>query len=338
MSTGFPRYTQSARKGEAGVAAVSKIVTDHLGWIFRRNHQEHDFGIDGYLEVVDETGSVTGQMIAAQIKYGKSFFQEKNHWGYVYRGELKHFNYLVNHPTPVILIICHPKDKQCYWVRFVPEQAQVLRHGWKITVPFENGLIKSKSQLRGLVGPIKDSLAQLRSYWELNELLIDSLAVLYVFDAGDVQANDTNHVRVFFDRLLKTRELAAAMQGKIEFSFSGYDEDRRELFEIEEVRRYVGHLDRALPELLFFIRTDEGAHTLKLFVFCLCEAAWEGARSTPGHPARVTFDTTRLADFLKFHWPGLNNVAEWLNLSVAENKRISYAVMECLGFHPPAFD
>jgi hypothetical protein len=34
-------------------------------------------------------------MLACQIKCGKSFFKESNRWGYVYRGETKHFNYLV---------------------------------------------------------------------------------------------------------------------------------------------------------------------------------------------------------------------------------------------------
>ena len=91
MIKGFPQFTPNARKGERGVDVVSRVVHEQFKWLFKRNHQEHDFGIDGQLEVVTDEGAVTGQMLAVQIKYGKSFFDERNKWGYVYRGELKHF-------------------------------------------------------------------------------------------------------------------------------------------------------------------------------------------------------------------------------------------------------
>jgi len=64
-------------------------------------------------------GQVTGQILAVQIEYGKSFFQEKNRLGYIYRGDEKHFNYLGGN--------------------------------WKITVPFENNLAESKAQLEALL-------------------------------------------------------------------------------------------------------------------------------------------------------------------------------------------
>ena len=51
-------------------------------WLFKRTHQEHDYGIDGYIDIVTEDGHVTGQMFASQIKCGKSFFQEKTKDGY----------------------------------------------------------------------------------------------------------------------------------------------------------------------------------------------------------------------------------------------------------------
>src|ERR1022692_4509082 len=93
---GFPQYAPSAKQGNLGVSIVSRIVDEDLGWLFKRNHQEHDFGIDGQIEVVTKAGAVTGQMLGCQIKCGTSFFKERNRWGYVYRGETKHFNYLAN--------------------------------------------------------------------------------------------------------------------------------------------------------------------------------------------------------------------------------------------------
>ena len=79
---------------------MGRIVSEEFDWLFKRNHQEHDFGIDGQIEVVTKAGAVTGQTLARQIKCGASFLKEPNRWGYVYRGEEKHFHYLANYPTP----------------------------------------------------------------------------------------------------------------------------------------------------------------------------------------------------------------------------------------------
>src|SRR6267378_6628207 len=127
--TGFPKFSYSARQGELGVNLVSRIICDDFGWLFKRNHQESDFGIDGQIEIVTPNGSVTGQMIAVQVKCGKSFLEESNKWGYVYRGETKHFNYLANYPLPVIICVCDPETKEAYWVRFQTGAAQITEAG-----------------------------------------------------------------------------------------------------------------------------------------------------------------------------------------------------------------
>jgi hypothetical protein len=142
------RFSSSAKQGELGVTLVARIVSGSFGWLFKRNHQEHDFGIDGQLEVVTDSGAVTGQLLAVQIKCGKSFLQEENKWGYVYRGELKHFNYLSNYPIPVLIVICDPDSGECFWVCFQPEQTQTTKAGWKITVPFENKSPMSSTTIR----------------------------------------------------------------------------------------------------------------------------------------------------------------------------------------------
>jgi hypothetical protein len=250
----------------------------------------------------------------------------------VYRGETKHFNYLANYPTVVLVIICHPASKDCYWAAFEPEVAEVYEHSWKLSIPFENVLHTSKSTLLSLVGEPVDQLARLREYWQLNKMLVEASAVIYVLDDFDVTAMDTSHPRAFFDRLRKTKPLAAATQGKIEFSFSGYDADPRELFEIEEVRRYIEALDEALPELFFFIRTEEPAAALRLIIFCLCNAEWEGPRATRAKSERVVFERANLGPFMERHFPALNELTNWLGMTMEENKRISYSVARCFGF------
>lgn len=60
MTRGFPTYSKAAQKGDRGVELVSRVINEKFGWLFKRNHQEHDFGIDALVDVVLEGGAVTG--------------------------------------------------------------------------------------------------------------------------------------------------------------------------------------------------------------------------------------------------------------------------------------
>lgn len=331
MKRGFPQFTRTAQKGERGVNIVSRIVSDTFGWLFKRNHQEHDFGIDCQIEVVTQVGAVTGQMLAAQIKYGKTFFQEKNKWGYVFRGELKHFNYLSNYPMPVLIIICHPDTEDCYWVKFEAEQTQVTEAGWKITIPFANKLSTSQPTLESLLPLLTDSLSELCAYWELNNLIIESSYIHFIISRAEVNSSDTTRPRAFFDRLRTTKELAYHCQGKVDFSFYGYEDNPRELFEIEELRRYVALLDATLPELFFFALTERPAAAIKIFAFCQTAMSWPDGRSTREVTRQVVYETDKVGAFLERHYVGLNEIAEWLSMPIEEIKKISFAVAKCLG-------
>ncbi len=269
MTDDFPRYSPSAKQGNFGVGIVSRIVEEEFGWLFKRNHQEHDFGIDGQIEVVTQDGAVTGQMLACQIKCGASFFRESNKWGYTYRGETKHFNYLANYPLPVIIVICDPETKEGYWVRFQIGDTQVTEAGWKLTVPRVNRLSSSKAALERFLPDVTDHLSPLKEYWRVNNMLFGFESFLFMIEREEVETGDISRVEEFRTRITSTKELAFHCQGKVEFSFSGYDDDPRELYEIEEVKRYVALLDAAFAELFFFVRTVEPMVTLKLFIFCL---------------------------------------------------------------------
>jgi len=204
-----------------------------------------------------------------------------------------------------------------------------------MTIPFENVLSSSRAALQGLVPPVHDSLKELESYWALNEMIVNSSAIFYMFDELDVRGQDVSRPREFFDRLRSTRELAYECQGKVEFSFAGYDEDSRELYEIDEVREYVTLLDAALPELFFFARTEMPTYTLITFALCQTKIAWVSGRSTRTVTRKVSFDTDKVAAFCYRHWPGLNEMTEWLGMTMEENKRITFDVVKCFGFNPP---
>lgn len=335
MKPSFPTRKTTAQTGELGVSIASRVFSDSFGWLFKRNHQEHDYGIDGQVELITDEGAVTGQMFAVQIKCGESFFGERNKWGYVYRGEAKHFNYLANYPAPILICLCDPKTHECYWVKFEPTLVQPTKAGWKITIPYDNKLQSSKEKLVSLLPPQRDVAAELAAYWELNSLLADSGVILYALDEHDIANRELGLPRSFFNRLRETRELAHACQGKVEITFAGYDDDPRELYEIEEVRAYVAMLDHVLPEIFFFLRTEQPTHALMIFSLCQTDVELVDEQPRKAESKQLRFDPRPVADFLGRHWPALNELTDWLNMSIEENKRISFDVYRCLGLEPP---
>lgn len=334
MSQGFPIYSHAARKGECGLDLVSHIISGEYGWLFKRNHQEHDFGIDAQVDVVLENGNVTGQIFALQIKYGTSFFDEKNKWGYIYRGEKKHFNYLSNYPIPVLIVICHPEERECYWVQFDPQTTSSAGKNWKITIPFENKLSGSKTVITSsILPPPADYWSGVEDYWAINDIIVKHNYFLYVISREEVEKLDVSDVRKFFDRLRSNQEIAEHCLGKIEISFQGYDEDIRELFEIPEVCKFVPLLSMALPELFFFAYTGAKGHGLMTIAMCLASA--KRLSTVSENKISVEISTKKIRSFLNDHWLGLNEMTEWLKMSIEENKEISFNIVRALGFKPP---
>lgn len=138
---GRPKVKSST--GSKGVKILRDIIEDELGWLFREQPLETDYGIDADMEIVED-GEATGILIAIQIKSGKSFFKHQNEEGFIFRADIEHYNYWVNHSLPVILVLCDNENKKCYWVQITEENVEkVSETSWKITVPKKNVVDKN---------------------------------------------------------------------------------------------------------------------------------------------------------------------------------------------------
>ena len=100
----YPQYIQSNRTARLGLNILTDVVERELGWIVRPNHQENDWGIDVYFDVVSD-GFVTGKSIAVQLKSGNSYLREMDRDFWCFTGERKHLNYYLNHDIPVLVVL-----------------------------------------------------------------------------------------------------------------------------------------------------------------------------------------------------------------------------------------
>lgn len=135
------------RKDEINRQGVSmcSYIFSKLGFIFREQPVE-DYGVDAIIETRD-TDYALGKLIAVQIKSGDSYFYEITDNNVVYRGNIKHYNYWLNHSLPVIIVLYSPSRNKCIWEIFNEQTSEKTDKGWKINIPLNQTLENSKEIL-----------------------------------------------------------------------------------------------------------------------------------------------------------------------------------------------
>ncbi len=331
--TGFPKLTKSMATGEAGVNLVATIVNRDLDWIFRRNHAEHDFGIDGYIDVVTGNGFVTGRCLAVQIKFGASYVARKQPYGYSYFGEAKHLNYLVNHPLPVVLLIGDPETVTFYWSLFDPDKVVASEHGWTISVPYDQVFdARAAANLAAIAGPAHDYSAALDYHSQLNQALEGADVIFCPILRSDIETQHYHSTVQIFERLAITPDFARSNQGKVELFLDGYDDDPRELWQIPDVVSWMKAIESLVKYWFYFLHAADKALGLPTFTYCVCDAQFlSGVKHGPCE-VPLEMDRALLVPFLERNLDWLNEIAERLSLQESEIQRIGLRALACIGF------
>lgn len=264
----LPNRSKNSKTGKSGLTILTSIVENKLGWLLRPTHQEEEFGIDAYIDIVTKQGQVTGKSIAVQVKSGQSYFKEKNKFGWIYYGEMRHLNYYLNNEIPIIIVLVNIEKEKAFWALCDPGQTEKSGNRWRLTIPFNQPLdSKSKEELLKYVSPIIDYVSQLEQYWGRVKLL-KSAQLFFVVGKKEILNRDYSPLSNAFNKLAQNTELLYTHQEKIDIWIHGYDDDPRELFEIKEVRDWIGNSLLNIPGLAFFLENKERAVFLKLILYC----------------------------------------------------------------------
>jgi hypothetical protein len=323
----FPIYSRQRQVGEAGMNAVSTLVNDHFKWIFRRVGGEFDYGVDGYIDIVTSEGKVTGQSIAVQIKTGASFFKVSTASSFTFYGETRHLNYYLNLPTPLLIVLYDEDSKRLYWTDFDAAKTEPTDRGWTIGVSKRSDLANAQSQLLEIVGPIVEHTDAVSQHWALNKALTESDVVLYAVDREDVESGNVEHLKAFRDRLCLSDTLLLKLQGHVDISISGYEDDPRELWEISEVIDWFKKADDVFQDWFYLLRTKKPSGGLKSYLTCLCSPKSE-RRDFKSKRVLVSIDTKKMTALFEKNFVRLNEMTDRLGLSVERNKEITFAIFD----------
>lgn len=276
---------------------------------------------------------MTGKSIALQIKTGASFFKEKNQVGWVFRGSSSHLNYYLNHDIPVIIVLVDEIKTKAYWCLCDASKTEKAGNNWKITVPFEQKLIKKyKKELMKHTSPIIDYVSQMESFWEINSMIRESGRIVFIVGREEIEPLEYSSLVMAFERLTVSQELLLSSKGKIDILIHGYDSDNRELRDIKEVKEWVSGVLSAVEGLCYFLVADDDAQFLRLLQ--LCTYSYKALNH------RVIIDGLLVDQLeidlesgmrtLELIYDNLNLFCDKHNLSLDINKEITYNVAEVL--------
>ncbi|MBS2026228.1 MAG: DUF4365 domain-containing protein [Deltaproteobacteria bacterium] len=94
-----------------------------------------DFGIDGHIELVDESGRPTGQLVGVQVKSGSSYFTTSDSSTVAFYASREHWAYWSTHALPVVVVLHNPESKETIWQWATPESAVDTGKMRRIDVP-----------------------------------------------------------------------------------------------------------------------------------------------------------------------------------------------------------
>lgn len=342
----LPKADRSKFAGSAGVNRVSQIFNDDFRWIFRKVNQEDDFGIDGFADVVTDEGHVTGQSVAVQIKHGTSYFRQETATHVIFNGELKHLNYYQNIAVPVLIILSDPEG-DIFWARFDLKDTERTKGGWKIEVPKVNKLnTQAKPRILAMLPPFRNVMQEAEEQWAFNAGIRESSVILYHIDPDDIRDGNVDNFFDFITRLSDSKKVLRDAQGKLELYTSAYDHDRREVWEIKPMVRWVKAADKKGIPWFYFCNTDLPVGWLRIYAVCMSggkrERVIAGANGVRAH-IEVSMAPRKVAKLLEINWPRLNLVCEAVGVSEDELRRISFAAAAAIGLPigegpSPAFD
>lgn len=324
----FPKLSSAQRTGAIGVTLVAGLVEKELRWGFRRNHQEDDFGIDGYVDIIRQDGAVLGKSFAVQIKTGPSHVAKTSDQGFLLYGDLKHLNYFLNSPVPVVLVWVDDAVNRAWWVHVVPHAIRLTKTGWSILIPRTNGFAASSSAaLAALAGPTTDYLPLIRQMNVVRESVRSSGIILFLITKDEVMRGNVLRLQDFFRMFEAAPDVLPDIRHKLTLAVHGYDDDPREVFEIPEVRAWFEKAESAVLGWSYYLDLESSNSTLLVFLTCTCKGELRGL-SQDGMKKLIWFPSEELEKFLERQFTSLNHFTKRHGISHTVNAEISHAISD----------
>ncbi len=325
----LPERSKSRATEKLGLKIVENIVEYEHKWICRKVPLDDDYGIDAYIDILEDDKYLTGKSIAIQVKAGPSYFKNENSIGWTFYGELKHLNYYLNLEIPVLIVLVDIESKMAYWAKVDVNQVIRTTKNWKIIIPKGQKLIL-KSRLKSTTSGFVDYTKQIEKLKLINSSILEHEQVFIAIDREEIETSNF----IGFEKLLlwltASEEMILKNRGKFLIAVFGYDEDERELCEIPEIRKWFTSVLPIFKYWGYFLSMEDYSRQFSaMAVLTACCVKIINSEFIEEQNGWVhNFDEVELKKFLHQMFSWLNEFTEKYNLPLDVNFDQSMKIMQ----------
>jgi hypothetical protein len=228
-----------------------------------------------------------------------------------------------------LLIVLDEKSENGHWVHFRLERTLPAQSAdrWWIEIPEGNVLSSSvQAEWRNIAGPTFDVTDQIQKEWALHELTSLATNLVVGIEKEHVLVCDTSSLFLWQDKLTKSREMMLKKRAMVEFWFQGWEDDSRELYEIEEVVDYVAATVRDGFPWIYWLEADHLWIGYRLL--CACCAGVTFSKADGGF--WIDLDPAALKAWVESQFHNLNQFTDAHNIPIEINKELSGNIMRFL--------
>ena len=135
----MPKWRHSDQTGEVGEKTIDLLFTREFGWSYHQFGNKRA-GIDGEVEIVEESDVLSGRLLAVQVRSGARYFTRTTPEGVIYEGNRDELEYWLRYSLPVVLVLYNPDTDVAYWIAITDDAVKSTGKGWKAVVPYEQTL------------------------------------------------------------------------------------------------------------------------------------------------------------------------------------------------------
>ncbi len=148
--------------------------------------------------------------------------------------------------------------QKAFWTEFKFENISQSGENWKTEIFKSQELnSKSKEQLQSIAGDVIDYLPQLQYQWEMNKRIKESGIIMLGVDKFEIETLNFSGFESLLEKLLSSHEMVIELRGKITFLIFGYNDDKRELYQIPEVRNWIQKVIPIFKYWGYFLNMDD---------------------------------------------------------------------------------
>jgi hypothetical protein len=145
---------------------------------------------------------------------------------------------------------------------------------------------------------------------------IDYLQI--IISKEEIENNDLSQTLKQLNYLIKDKGTLERFHQRLDIGVSGYDNDKRELFEVPEVRKYLQDLDSKFPYWFYFLNNLHRS-SLHLITFSCIDSKIENGR--------LHYDTASLQNFLNTHFAYMNQICDFVGMANEDNELLTELVL-----------